>query len=73
MFYHIDHILMRSSSFELDQFQYGFDAYSASEEFPVKGIVNIEGNSASFSQIEERIKQAYCGNIAAEFSYLDVI
>jgi len=59
------------SSFELDQFQYGFDAYSASEEFPVKGIVNIEGNHVPFSQIEERVKQAYTDKIAGEFSFLD--
>ena len=55
---------------ELDPAIYGLN--NGSEQYKVEGIVDMGKENATLSEIVERLEEAYCGPITAEFRHLIV-
>eukprot|EP01114_Cavostelium_apophysatum_P008298 TRINITY_DN2068_c0_g1_i2.p1 TRINITY_DN2068_c0_g1~~TRINITY_DN2068_c0_g1_i2.p1 ORF type:complete len:950 (+),score=302.99 TRINITY_DN2068_c0_g1_i2:181-3030(+) len=56
---------------ELDLSRYGLDKIPSDKEFPLPGLIHIEGKKkAKLSEILDHLKQVYCGKVAGEFLYI---
>eukprot|EP01119_Soliformovum_irregulare_P005387 TRINITY_DN17154_c0_g1_i1.p1 TRINITY_DN17154_c0_g1~~TRINITY_DN17154_c0_g1_i1.p1 ORF type:complete len:948 (-),score=283.69 TRINITY_DN17154_c0_g1_i1:234-3053(-) len=64
-------LVKRVSPPELELSRYGLDRVSESQEFPLQGLINIEGKqTATLGEIIKHLKASYCDKIGPEFSYI---